>query len=86
MGPIFTQIIVNSIRREKAKGKNRKKDEVLSPAEFQKALKEFKRLAKKWLKDFILISIGVGLAARVSQTLQTIKLVQGYLSFLLSFF
>jgi uncharacterized membrane-anchored protein YitT (DUF2179 family) len=63
MGPIFTQIIVNSIRREKAKGKNRKKDDVISPAEFQKALKEFKRLAKKGLKDFILISIGVGLAA-----------------------
>lgn len=65
MGPIFSQIIVQSILRKKRKGKGKKarKNDFVSPTEYAKGVQEFKRLVKKWVKDIFLITIGVGSAS-----------------------
>ncbi len=62
MGPLFSQIIVQAIRRKKAKGTSTKfnKKDFISPAEYAEAVKKFKRLSLKWIKDIFLIALGVG--------------------------
>jgi uncharacterized membrane-anchored protein YitT (DUF2179 family) len=62
MSPIFTQIIINTILRKKRRRKG-KAERIYTQAELEKGRKEFKRISRRFLKDFIMMVLGIASAA-----------------------